>query len=402
MTDIKHKSDVNKSLNKLMNSYDPNIARVFIPWALKNPRYIRSFIRLKKNHIIAKQLREKELENGIKVPPFLILSITPYCNLKCSGCYAVAAGTTRLVKNLNITQWKKIIREASELGVFGFVIAGGEPFLYPELLDICKEFKDHFFIILTNGTLLEKKDYKNLKKLGNIAILISIEGDRELTNKRRGEGVYENAMNAVKHLNKYGVLNGISVTITRLNYTYWMNPKYIDELISNGIKISVFIEYIPLTPIQDINLPTRCMHSNIFSSKNLVEWDTQNDHKLMLNPSERKKFRKYILNLRKTKQFYVVHSPGDEEFFGGCVSAGRGFAHITPKGDLTPCPVSNIATHNLINVTLREALASPLFKIIRESDHLLETDGMPCALFAHPKEVEKIAKSVGAYRTDGD
>ena len=179
-----------------------------------------------------------------------------------------------------------------------------------------------------------------------------------------------------------------------------MNPKYIDELISKGIKISVFIEYIPLTPIQNGNLSTRCMPSNIFSSKNLVEWDTQNDHELMLNPGERKKFRRYILNLRKTKQFYVVHSPGDEEFFGGCVSAGRGFAHITPKGDLTPCPVSNIATHNLIKTPLSEALASPLFKIIRESDHLLETDGMPCALFAHPREVEKIAKSVGAYRTN--
>jgi MoaA/NifB/PqqE/SkfB family radical SAM enzyme len=199
------------------------------------------------------------------------LSITSCCNLKCSGCYAEATGTTRLDKNLKIDQWEKIIREASELGVFGFVIAGGESFLYPELLNICKEFKDHFFIILTNRTLIEKKDYKKLKKLGNIAILISIEGDRELTNKRRGEGVYESDMNAIKHLNKYGVLNGISVTITRLNYAYWMNPNFIDELISKGIKISVFIEYIPLTPIQDGNLSNRCMSSNIFSSRNIVK-----------------------------------------------------------------------------------------------------------------------------------
>jgi hypothetical protein len=57
MTDIKHRLDVNKSLNKLMNSCDPNLARVFIPWALKNHRYIRSFIRLKKTHIKAKNLR---------------------------------------------------------------------------------------------------------------------------------------------------------------------------------------------------------------------------------------------------------------------------------------------------------------------------------------------------------
>jgi len=82
------------------------------------------------------------------------------------------------------------------------------------------------------------------------------------------------------------------------------------------------------------------------------------------------------------------------------VSAGRRFAHVTPAGDLTPCPVSNIATHNLSSSTLRDGLASPLFREIRENEHLLETDGMPCALFAHPKEVEELAKSVGAYRTN--
>jgi hypothetical protein len=81
------------------------------------------------------------------------------------------------------------------------------------------------------------------------------------------------------------------------------------------------------------------------------------------------------------------------------VSAGRGFAHITPMGDLTPCPVSNIATHNLTKAPLRTALASPLFQRIRDSEHLLETEGMPCALFAHPREVDELADEVGAYRT---
>jgi len=43
----------------------------------------------------------------------------------------------------------------------------------------------------------------------------------------------------------------------------------------------------------------------------------------------------------------LIHSPGDEVLFGGCLSAGRGFAHVAPNGDLTPCPVSLLATHNL-------------------------------------------------------
>jgi MoaA/NifB/PqqE/SkfB family radical SAM enzyme len=384
----KFHSEVPLILKNTMNKYDPKIASVFLPWAVNNPRYIRSFFRLRRVNLKAKKIRLREQENGIVVPPFLILSITSNCNLKCSGCFADAAGTTcygtsKSKKNntLNIDQWRKIINEASELGVFGFIIAGGEPFLVPGLLDLCEEFKNRFFIILTNGTIIHDEDYNKLKRYGNIAVIVSIEGGAEQTDTRRGRGVYEKAMNTSQHLNKIGVLNGISVTITKLNYRYWMNPENIDHLISQGIRIGVFIEYIPTTP----------MPKNI---------DEHSDHSLILNPEEREIFREKILHFRDTKQIYIVHSPGDEEFFGGCVSAGRGFAHVTPEGDLTPCPVSNIATHNLIMSSFRDGLASPLFQKIRENEHLLETEGLPCALFAHPKEVDELAKSVGAYRTN--
>ena len=62
---------------------------------------------------------------------------------------------------------------------------------------------------------------------------------------------------------------------------------------------------------------------------------------------------------------------------------------MTPGGDLTPCPVSDIATHNLTERTLREGLEGDLFSRIRASEHLLEVEGAPCAMFAHPDEVER-------------
>jgi MoaA/NifB/PqqE/SkfB family radical SAM enzyme len=129
-------------------------------------------------------------------------------------------------------------------------------------------------------------------------------------------------------------------------------------------------------------------------------WKEENDEALMLTKEERATFRAQILMYRTAKPLYIIHSPCDEEFFGGCVSAGRGFAHVTPAGDLTPCPVSNVATHNLRTATLREGFSSPLFTKIRENEGLLETGDTPCSLFAHPKEVEELAKSVNAYRTD--
>jgi hypothetical protein len=46
-----------------------------------------------------------------------------------------------------------------------------------------------------------------------------------------------------------------------------------------------------------------------------------------------------------------------------------------------------------------EALRSSLFKIIRESENLLETEGSPYALFAHPEEVNNLAIAIKVYKT---
>lgn len=405
---------VSRKLKYDLEKLDPNFARMMLPWILRNPRYIRAAIRLMRSVKKAKKIRVKAQENGLLVPPFLIISITSKCNLFCTGCYAAATGTindrnsdtnSKTNNPLKIEQWRKIISEARELGVIGFVVAGGEPFLYPGLLDLCEEFKDRLFLILTNGTAFTKADFKRLKRLTNLAIIVSVEGGPELTNSRRGKGVYEKAMNTLTYLNKMGMLTGISATITRINYKYWMDPKLIDNLISQGVRFGVFIEYIPLTPGIEPDTETPSPSIETIKDKSerredFINWDTKNDHLLMLTPEERAVFRAQMLNYRETKPIYIVHSPGDEEYFGGCVSAGRGFAHVTPTGDLTPCPVSNIATHNLTTATLREGLASPLFEEIRDNEYLLETEGMPCALFAHPKEMDVLAKSVGAYRTN--
>jgi len=382
-----------KILKDALNKINPNIGRKLISWVLQHPRYLKSFFPLYQAYTDARQIREKELENGLQVPSTLIISITPRCNLNCEGCYASSAGNIKRrksVKNktqaktpLNREQWRKVIKEAGELGIFVNIIAGGEPFLFPELIEFCEEFKDQAFVIFTNGTALTQADYNFLKRSTNLAIIVSIEGSSEFTNKRRGSGVYEKALNTIKNLDQIGVPTGISATITRMNFKYWMNPENIDNLIKQNIRILFLIEYIPQTP-----LPQTKTEST--------------DHSLLLKPEERRKFRAQIIKIRSTKPIFIIHSPGDEEYFGGCVSAGRGFAHVTPAGDLTPCPVSNIATHNLINSTLREGLASPLFKEICKNEHLLETEGMPCALFAHPEKVSALAKSVGAYKTDLD
>jgi MoaA/NifB/PqqE/SkfB family radical SAM enzyme len=405
-------------LKHTLDSHDPVLTRVILPWLFRHPRYLRSFIRLSRTYERSVKSRKKELNDGIKVPPFLILSITPQCNLRCAGCYAVFTQSTQqgvLPENgnkgtsLDFGHWHRIISEAVELGVFGFVIGGGEPFLFPGLLELCKRFNDRFFIIVTNGTMISKKDFKRLKRLGNVALIVSIEAGKAVTDSRRGRGVYTKVLDVIRQLCRMGVITGISVTVNRYNFRYWMENRNIDYFIKMGVRIGIFLEYIPNSPVEingnaSADLQTGpCQSSGI--QKDITELEHEIRHKyihddqsLILTKKERAEFRRKILDYRSNKKIYLVHSPGDEDYFGGCVSAGKGFAHITPNGDLTPCPVSNIATHNLKISSLRDGLSSRLFEEIRRTEHLLENGDTPCALFAHPKEVDELVRAVGGYR----
>jgi len=373
------------TLRQVLDSIDPKLRSILLPFAIHHPRRFWAYGKLMRGYERARKARRANREQGLIVPPFLIVSITSRCNLRCAGCYARASGilprsddATAGTGHMPLDRWRAIIKEASELGVYGYIIAGGEPFMHPGLLDLCAEFNDRVFIIVTNGTAIKEEHFASLKRITNVCIVVSIEGGPEVTDARRGTGVYAKAMATIKRMGRMGVISGISATVTRENHLYWMDERNIDALVDQGIMLGVFIEHIPTTS------PTA--------------FEGGPDESLMLTPEERSAFRGTMLSYRERKPMYIVHSPGDEELFGGCVSAGRGFAHITPSGDLTPCPVSDVATHNLVTSSLRDGLASPLFKEIRESGDMLETGDTPCALFTHQKELDELARRVGAYR----
>jgi MoaA/NifB/PqqE/SkfB family radical SAM enzyme len=342
---------------------------------------------------IRKEILQKE---SIMVPPIMILSITHLCNLKCKGCFAAALGNVSEMEeqtvqpHMTIEDWDRVITEAAELGVYSFLIAGGEPFVFKGLLDLCAKHDDKLFLIFTNGTAVGDGDYKKLKKMTNTGIVVSVEGSKEITDDRRGEGVYDRAVNTAKKLGKAGILSGISVTITNKNYDYWMRDESVDEFIDEGLHLAFLTEYIPVAASESEKLKkdSTCSTSDPKISKELC-----------LTSEQRKSFRKKVLEYKDEKQLFIIHSPGDEELFGGCVSSGKGFAHINSLGDLTPCPVSDIATHNMRKATLKEGLASKLFVELRENGHILENTDGPCALFEHQEEVEALRKKLGAYKT---
>jgi MoaA/NifB/PqqE/SkfB family radical SAM enzyme len=292
----------------------------------------------------------------------LITSLTHRCNLACAGCYARAHGRDP-GQELTAAEWTAVFNQAHELGISIILLSGGEPLLRPELLDVAGSLRDVLFPIFTNGVLIDEGLLARLRRHRNLVPIISIEGQAAATDQRRGAGVYQQALAAMRRLQAARVFFGASLTITKQNFEDITHDDFIRELVNTGGKLFYFIEYVP------------------------IEESTAG---LVLAPDQKALLENKMTDLRQRFPGVFVAFPGDEEQFGGCLGAGRGFVHIGPDGSLEPCPFAPFTDVNVRQVPLQEALQSQFLQKLRESpEHLSETRG-GCALWANREWVRSL------------
>lgn len=63
--------------------------------------------------------------------------ITNRCNLKCNGCYYYEGEKQFAKEDGNPSDWQKLMREEKKRGITYVVLAGAEPSLVPDLLNVC-------------------------------------------------------------------------------------------------------------------------------------------------------------------------------------------------------------------------------------------------------------------------
>ena len=363
--------NIPKESSSYIGLMDRNL-RSFFSKALKvcitDPSLLYFLIRYNKSLRRSAEVRKHLEEQGIHVPPYMIASITNTCNLKCSGCYARAHKRAK-GQELTAERWAEIFREAGEIGISVIFLAGGEPFTQPEVLDAAKDFNNIIFPVFTNGTLIDGNRFKKLKKQKNLVPIISIEGYEADTDGRRGKGVYEHSKNVMKKLDENKVFFGASITVTSKNIDTITDDVFIKELMASGCKLFMLIEFVA------------------------VEEGTEH---LVLNDSQRSKLRDIVSTFSSKYNALFVSFPGDEEQYGGCLAAGRGFVHVSPEGNLEPCPFSPYSDTSLKDISLKEALKSEFLNNIRqEHGKLTETRG-GCALWNNRDWVVSILNNTQA------
>jgi uncharacterized protein len=118
--------------------------------------------------------------------------LTKECNLKCEYCGGGSDSQPREIQ-YSIDDLKKFISHDKK-PILEFY--GGEPLLRIETMKKIMDSLPGKFVIQTNGLLLDKLESHYLKKFHSI--LISIDGNKDITDRARGKGVYERIMNNLK------------------------------------------------------------------------------------------------------------------------------------------------------------------------------------------------------------
>jgi MoaA/NifB/PqqE/SkfB family radical SAM enzyme len=317
-----------------------------------------------------KKREEFEAEHGFRPPFIMILSPTLHCNLRCKGCYTLGYGTK---PELPYELVERVLGECQELGIHFITILGGEPFLYPDLFRMIEEHPQIFFQVYTNGTLMTREKAKRLSELGNVLVVISIEGYEEETDRWRGSGVYRKIMDAFDYLREERVLIGTSATVTRENTEVVASEPFVDLMMEKGSFAQMYFLYIPV--------------------------NGQADFSLMVTPEQRNHLRRQVMFFRDTKPMFFLDFWNDGPHVNGCIAGGRRYFHLNAKGDVEPCVYTHVAVDNIRNTTLAEALNSPLFRSIRGRQPHNPNHLRPCMIIDNPHVMRGLIEEINPYFT---
>jgi MoaA/NifB/PqqE/SkfB family radical SAM enzyme len=315
--------------------------------------------------------RAAALRRGDTIPAVLIASVTRRCNLDCSGCYAKRLRPEGALApdELSDDRFMELFEEAIGLGVGAILVAGGEPLLRRGLLERLAALRGILVPVFTNGTLIDDEAASLFG--GTLVPVFSIEGDEAFTAERRGVGVHAAALDRARAIRDKGGIFGLSVTVTSRNVDYALSRAFLGKVASLGASVLFLVEYVPVEP---------------------------GTEELVLNEEQRGRLNDAALSTGLP--YPVVRLPGDEEKYGGCLAAGRGFIHVAPEGRLEACPFAPFSDSDAGRTGLAAALASPLMRAIRERHgELTETRG-GCALRDKAGWVASLGSCAGCTEVD--
>ena len=353
-----------KYIDNLLNDVHPNIIKA----KALNTAYEAGY----RGFRIAQDMKKK---HDINIPWIILVDPTSACNLKCTGCWSAEYG--HLIQ-LSYEELDRIITEGEELGIYAWLMTGGEPLIRKaDILKLAEAHPYSSFHIFTNGTLIDDAFCEEVVRLGNIAPSISLEGFEEVNDLRRGKGVFQKVMHAMDTMKKHKLLFGTSICYTSSNYKTVTSDEFLDMIISKGVKYTWYFHYMP------------------------VGNDASTD--LLLTPEQREYMYHRVREIRAGeggKPIIAVDFQNDGEYVSGCVAGGKYYCHINPNGDVEPCVFIHYSSANIHDMSLLDCLKQPLFKAYKANQPFNPNHLKPCPMLENPEKLIQMVHETGAKSTD--
>jgi MoaA/NifB/PqqE/SkfB family radical SAM enzyme len=274
---------------------------------------------------------------------------------------------------MSIETIEKLVSEAVSMGVFLFIITGGEPYMRPEMFSIYRRYRQALFITVSNGTLIDEACAERIAACGNIIPVLSIEGTEALTDAKRGRGTYQKVINAMARLKRRKILFGFSSVLTAHSIDVLGSKTFIETMLRQGCSVGFYNDHVPFEQEDYADLPAEEALSD---------------------------FRSRLAVLRRSYPLVLVHLPDDEyDENNRCTAVKDGAVHVNAQGFAEPCPFAHYARENVMFSSFRQVLSSPFLSAIKKHPNALEKGAVGCALACKQQLLAELAEKTGAVPT---
>ena len=243
-----------------------------------------------------------------------------------------------------------------------------------DVITLCERHPDCAFLSFTNATLIDEDFCQDMLRVKNFIPAISVEGFEGATDARRGDGTFGKVVAAMHLLKQHGLPFGVSCCYTSQNASSIASEEYFDWMIEQGALFCWIFTYMPI----GVDAPTD----------------------LMASAEQREALYHFVRDMRDKKPLFTLDFWNDGEFVGGCIAGGRRYLHINAAGDVEPCVFAHYANANIRDVSLLDALRSPIFMAYYEQQPFNDNYLRPCPTLDNAGILADMVDRTGAHSTD--
>ena len=320
------------------------------------------------------QAHKRRMRQGEFFPPFLYISVINSCNLRCQGCWVDVAAERQTIDRAALN---RLVSEAKGVGNRFFGLVGGEPFMHPDLLDVVEDHPDCYFQVFTNGQFITPEVAQKMRELGNVTPLISVEGTAEVSDERRGRtGVLSKTMKGLQNCLDAKVVTGVCTSVCATNIDDLVSDAWLDKLIDLGVLYTWFHVYRPMGP--------------------------DASEELCLTRGQQRRLREFVVTARAKRPIAIIDAYHDGEGRALCPAANGISHHISPWGDIEPCPIIQFSKesihaeskHGRDPRSLRERFATSAY--LDDFRNLAQSTTRGCIVLERPDLLRGLIEKHGA------